>query len=715
MVFSNNLLLGAAGQSGGYEIDQSIRFNDNDSAYMSRTMGTATDSNVWTVSLWVKRGVLGLNTALFSAYIGANDTGNFQARFNSSDKLSLSGYYTNWRTTTSVFRDPSAFLHIVIVVNTDEVTADDRIKVYVNGVEETSFTTKNNPSSGANVGWNRSGNHEIGRNDEGNSNYLDGYLSEFNFIDGQALAPTDFGETNDDGVWIPKAYTGTYGTNGFYITGEDSADLGADYSGNGNDFASSGLTSDDQITDTPTDNHATLMPIWKSSSLTLSDGNLQQSGDASNRYAPLNIAIPQSGKFYVEFNITTGGGSDASTLGLDSLYRNLSSGEIGNSADGWGYRRYNGTKYHNSVSSSYGSSINTAGVVGIAVDADNGKIWFSEGGTWLNSGDPAAGTGEAFSGIDFSSSTSRHLMGSHASFGTAVGVWNTASTSWTYTPPTGFSALSTANLPGPAIADGSAYFQATTYTGAGYPTEVNQSGNSTFQPDFVWVKRRNAATTHDLFDAVRGVSSQLYSNLTNAEGTVSNAISFDADGFTAAADPITGDTGSSGNTFVGWQWLAANGTASNSDGSITSTVSANTTTGFSYCPRSRLWRERVATIGHGLSQAPDMVIRKAVCTSEVFNWWVWHQGLSGGTYSMKLNDTSAQAAVATVYTALSQRPLLSTLGANRGPAAIRQLLLLLPRSRGLQQVRKIHRQRLDRWPVCLVRVQTCGLCVGKAE
>ena len=100
MVFSNNLLLGAAGQSGGYEIDQSIRFNDNDSAYMSRTMGTATDSNVWTVSLWVKRGVLGLNTALFSAYIGANDTANFQARFNSSDKLSLSGYATNWRTTT---------------------------------------------------------------------------------------------------------------------------------------------------------------------------------------------------------------------------------------------------------------------------------------------------------------------------------------------------------------------------------------------------------------------------------------------------------------------------------------------------------------------------------------------------------------------------------------------------------------------------------------
>ena len=399
------------------------------------------------------------------------------------------------------------------------------------------------------------------------------------------------------------------------------------------------------------------MPIWKSSSLTLSDGNLQQSGDASNRYAPLNIAIPQSGKFYVEFNITTGGGSDASTLGLDSLYRNLSSGEIGNSADGWGYRRYNGTKYHNSVSSSYGSSINTAGVVGIAVDADNGKIWFSEGGTWLNSGDPAAGTGEAFSGIDFSSSTSRHLMGSHASFGTAVGVWNTASTSWTYTPPTGFSALSTANLPGPAIADGSAYFQATTYTGAGYPTEVNQSGNSTFQPDFVWVKRRNAATTHDLFDAVRGVSSQLYSNLTNAEGTVSNAISFDADGFTAAADPITGDTGSSGNTFVGWQWLAANGTASNSDGSITSTVSANTTTGFSIV-RAASMAGAGGTIGHGLSQAPDMVIGRM--QSEVFNWWVWHQGLSGGTYSMKLNDTSAQAAVATVYTAEPTSTVINT-------------------------------------------------------
>ncbi len=278
MVFQNDILAGASGADGGYQIDQSIRFNDNDSAYMSRTMGTATDSNVWTVSLWVKRGGLGLNTALFSAYIGANDTGNFQARFNSSDQLSLSGYSTNWRTTTRVFRDPSAFFHIVIVVNTDEGTGDDRIKVYVNGVEETSFITKNNPGAGTNVGWNRSGNHEIGRNDEGNNNYFDGYLSEFNFIDGQALAPTDFGETNDDGVWIPKAYAGTYGTNGFYITGADSADLGADYSGNANDFTSSGLTSDDQRGDTPTANHATWNPLFfrrtGSYKPTFADGNL---------------------------------------------------------------------------------------------------------------------------------------------------------------------------------------------------------------------------------------------------------------------------------------------------------------------------------------------------------------------------------------------------------------------------------------------------------
>jgi hypothetical protein len=149
--------------------------------------------------------------------------------------------------TTALFRDPSAWYHLVVAVDTTQATSSDRVKIYQNGVQITSFSTAGYPSLNYNTIFNNSGTtYQI--SGQSVAEYFDGYISEFHWIDGQALAPTDFGETNDDGVWIPKAYAGTYGTNGFYITGADSADLGADYSGNGNDFTSSGLTSDDTYT-----------------------------------------------------------------------------------------------------------------------------------------------------------------------------------------------------------------------------------------------------------------------------------------------------------------------------------------------------------------------------------------------------------------------------------------------------------------------------------
>jgi hypothetical protein len=507
-------------------------------------------------------------------------------------------------------------------------------------------------------------------------------MAEINFIDGQALAPTDFGEFNNDGVWVPKAYAGTYGTNGFYITGENSVDLGSDYSGNGNDWTSTGLTASDQMPDSPTNNYGTLNSLTGvnsgSSVVTEANGNLEATMTA-NYVGTFGTLGANSGKYYFEYsyaadvNYNDGrlnggvvcvetsdhgyfridGGSfyfpDRTTEGNYMILHKNGSGQLSNTGTGR-------IAYNTSLSSASATGGPESGpdIYMVALDLDNNNIYWGKNGTWYGSG----GT----SGSAYTDATPAGILSTHQGKYFAPAFWFNGATSGTttvlncgqdatfggrysspagdfyYTPPIGFSALSTANLPEPAIADGSAYFQTTTYTGAGYPTEVNQLGNSTFQPDFVWVKRRNGATTHDLFDAVRGVSSQLYSNLTNAEGTVSNAISFDADGFTAAADPITGDTGSSGNTFVGWQWLAANGTASNTDGSITSTVSANVDAGFSVIGYTGN-ETSGATIGHGLGAAPSVVITKSRSSSS-YHWYVYHQS-NGATKYMRLNDNSA--------------------------------------------------------------------------
>jgi len=627
---------------GGYEIDQSIRFNDNDAAYMSRTSVTPTSTTIFTISLWFKRSLLSSGyPTLINEYSGNSDAAYLNMRLQPDDTINVSGYATNWRTTTRVFRDPSAWYHFVLAVDTNQATAADRIKLYINGVEETSFTANSNPGSGTTLGFNTGGTQNIARINPaiGGTNYFDGYMSEFNFIDGQALAPTDFGETNDDGVWIPKAYAGTYGTNGFYITGADSADLGADYSGNSNDFTSSGLTADDQRGDTPTANHATWNPLFfrrtGSYKPTFADGNLYVAGQGS-QVSHTGTTIASTGKHYAEFLVNNG----SSTITGPGVIRTLWDGGLAQSyASNFGGSYYgdNGGRYYNATGDS--QTAPGSNRVGIEVDFANDEVEYfivtsggtrtSQGGK-LTSSDGIAFDGEGIFTATLHNTASRNIT---AYFQEA---------DWWGAPNAGYKALSTANLPAPTIADGSAYFQATTYTGAGYPTEVNQSGNSTFQPDFVWVKRRNAATQHDLFDAVRGVSSQLYTSLTNSEGTVSNAISFDADGFTAAADPITGDTGSSGNTFVGWQWLAGNGTASNEDGDITSTVSANTTAGFSIVGYTGNTTSG-ATIGHGLSTTPSVVIVKNRTTAG-YSWKTYHEAV-GATYHGSLNSSNAFSTV----------------------------------------------------------------------
>ena len=650
MVFQNDIIAGASGAGGGYEIDQSIRFNDNDSAYLtSGTFGTATNQYIWTFSWWGKRGVLGTYCTLVSTNTSANDAGRFTMRFDqTTNVLMIGGYNTNWRYTSRVFRDPSAWLHIVVKVDTTQATAADRLRLYINGVEETAFTTNNNPAQNTTIGMNTAGQHQIGRDLNGGGFLYDGYMAEINFIDGQALAPTSFGETNNDGVWVPKAYAGTYGTNGFYITGEDSADLGADYSGNGNDFTSSGLTADDQMLDTPTNNFVTLNLLYSSISGSypipaLSEGNLAAStSDGANwRTVPTTIYM-DSGKWYSEVRVTYSDYPD-SFIGFASSEFNGQNYAPSETAFGYQFHPSLGIR-HNSTQLS-AQTFTQGDIIGLALNMDDNEIKFYKNGSLLYTATSVAAGSWSVALTLLYTKTLYSNFGQDSTFAGGTTAGGNADANgvgdFKYTVPSGFLALCTANLPGPAIADGSAYFQATTYTGAGYPTEVNQLGNSTFQPDFVWAKRRNAATQHGLFDAVRGTNSLLRSQSTDAELTASTYVSFDADGWSALADPIQGDTASSGNTFVSWQWLAGNGTASNTDGDFTSTVSANQTAGFSVLTWTGNGTSTVVnSIGHGLGKAPSLIIMRR--RSPADDWFVYAEPITQ-SYYLRLNSNAAQA------------------------------------------------------------------------
>ena len=379
MVFSNNLLMGAAGQASEYEIDQSIRFNDGDSAYLSRTPSSGGNQRTWTWSAWVKRCALTLggsnHQTLFSCA-----TENSQIRFHASgDTLNVlfGGSTDGILVTSQVFRDVEAWYHIVVAVDTTQSTASDRCKVYVNGSQVTSFSTETYPAEDYDSGFNNTEAHNIGRSAADSDRFFDGYLAEINWIDGTAKAASDFGETNSNtGQWIPKRYGGSYGTNGFFIDGRDSSDLGDDESGNGNDFSSSGLAAADHVKDSPTNNLPTFNTL-SSGAGTLSDGNLQYVGTSSWTNTRLNLLVPDTGKWALRFK--TASSYDQIMVGLCAPDSATTYGDL--DVNGVAQIRYN-TKDGNFVTRVGGSLVVDTGppttsaqtFLQILFDMDNGKM-----------------------------------------------------------------------------------------------------------------------------------------------------------------------------------------------------------------------------------------------------------------------------------------------------------------------------------------------------
>ena len=307
---------------GAADIQRSLRFNDDDSAYLNRTPSSASNRKTFTVSWWFKIVNLGTFRVFFGAYdnsTSGNDGYYFSCALGSDNKLYFGAWTQNWRITNRLFRDPSAWYHCVLAVDTTQSTAADRIKIYVNGVEETSFGTSNNPSQNLDLGWNfNSQMQTIGRVNytSGSGPYpFDGYMTEFNSIDGYAYDASYFGFTDPQtSIWMPKRYEGTYGTNGFYLDFSDNsstAALGIDKSPNGNDFTTNNFSvsawpDNDSVIDTPTNNFNTFNSNDRNSNAVLANGGLQTAATATGGHYPaFTTTAIKSGKWYLEWKYLT--------------------------------------------------------------------------------------------------------------------------------------------------------------------------------------------------------------------------------------------------------------------------------------------------------------------------------------------------------------------------------------------------------------------------
>jgi len=373
--------------SGGYAVDNSLRFNSGSSDYLNKTFGSAGNRKTWTWSAWIKRSALGSSVNyLFSAGTDGNGADRRYGFYLYNDLL-YQDRYGGGNALTQVFRDISAWYHIVISVDTTQATASNRTKVYINNTLY-NLTTLFNQNEDTPV--NSTLIHAVGGGtDNLAANHFNGYMSEVTFIDGQQLDATSFGEFDEDsGIWKPIDVSGlTFGNNGFYLDFENSGALGADVSGNSNNFTVNNLTAIDQSTDTCTNNFATLNPLnnyW--SQATFSEGNsVYTSNNTTDYYGVAQSTIGvSSGKWYFEAKNSTN--TDQGILGITSRNKTSRPSWLGSTTQAYGYYSTGGTIRSNSQDTSYGASYTANDIIGIYLDLDNNKMYVSDNGALQNSG-----------------------------------------------------------------------------------------------------------------------------------------------------------------------------------------------------------------------------------------------------------------------------------------------------------------------------------------
>ena len=638
----------AAAPAGGYQVSRSLRFNSSDSAFCSRTPAVAGNRRTWTWAGWVKRSALSAYQRLFSNANSGNSQGfYFDITPSNFDIYDFSSNYVWEITTSQVFRDVSAWYHILLAFDTTQATAANRVKLYINGAQVTTFSTATYPSQNYEGYWNSlvSGNelHVIGRTgSNAGASYFDGYLADIHFIDGQQLTPSSFTEVSaTTGQLIPLAYSGTFGTNGFWLKFSDNsaataAALGNDYSGNNNDWTPNNLSvtagaGNDSLVDTPTSisatdtgvggevrgNYATLNPL--ASAGTFSNGNLEVSvGSLAETSGLATFGLPASGKWYWEVGITA--------VGSDSFVGIAN----GTSRTGLGSSYY----YYRSIGGIFagvpaptstpspGATYTTGDIIGIAYNADAATLAF-----YKNNAIQGTFTGVP-AGVYFPFAYC---------YDNATKTLNFGQRAFAYTAPSGFKALCDTNLGAPVVAKPNELFDALIWSG---DSVNNRKLTTNFGPDLFWAKQRNGVAFHSLNDSVRGPNAILQSNTTSAEQVNSNGyvITFASDGVNVTNGS---DINASGSTYVAWAWDAGTTTASNGSGSITSQVRANVSAGFSVVTYTGNGTDG-ATVGHGLGLTPGMIIVKIRESSNGYDhgWIVAHSGLTNYN-SLWLNETGA--------------------------------------------------------------------------
>ena len=420
----NSFLYPAKNVPTGYEVANSLRFNDGSSDYLNRTPSSTGNRRKFTFSAWIKRGQLGTSQYIFNSKNGSAD----QIFFNTSDKFqvgleSITADYV----TSAVFRDVSAWYHFLVAVDTEQGTAANRVRVYVNGTEITSFSTETNPNQNTDTTMNTTEPMELGRRISNSGDFFDGYMAEVVFIDGSQLAPTSFGEFDSDSptIWKPIDVSGlTFGTNGFYLDFENSSSLGNDAAGS-NNFTVNNLTSVDQSTDTCTNNFCTMNPLDNYyAASTFSEGNCKIVTHAGNTTYNTSTFGLTAGKWYWEYKFT--GTEQQYMTGIASKLSNATNDVLGyQHAEEYALNQSGSGIYSNSSTTAYGSgNLAVNDIISVALDLTNNNLYFAKNGQW--------GSGSAwdqtFSGALAYSITDPASTTLGAYF-VAVGEWNSSNNS----------------------------------------------------------------------------------------------------------------------------------------------------------------------------------------------------------------------------------------------------------------------------------------------
>ena len=628
-LFSTRAIIGASA-AGAYEIEKSLRFNSDDSAYLTRTPSTTGNAKVWTFSAWIKRTELGSQNYIYSLN---NANGAYLALYFTDDNLYTYFHPTNnyGSLSSREFRDPGAWFHIV-----HQVDALNTIqKIWING-SEMSLDSSRNP-----------GNNDYYMNTDGTalyigkaswkSTYNDMYLAETYLTDGHKYEASDFGETDiTTGQWIPKKFTGSYGTNGFHLKFDDNSGttattLGKDSSGNGNNFTPNNFSvaagdGNDSKTDTPTSNKATISPLtthWTETG-TVSDGNLKLSGSAGFKNIS-TIGFAGTSKFYYEGVRTSSGGwqllgifigatdNPSNALSLASIYGFASTGNI----------------YQGGSSVSGGPTFGNDDVMGLKYN--NGTLQIYKNGTVH---------GTSISSIPTTDTIFAYIANDNTS---SEGYMRFSAGDWTQASGASVDAtweLSTANIPDPTITKPDEHFVVKTYSGTG-STQTITTG---LDADFIWVKRRDSSNYHILANTISGANNYLVANNTDAEsvGGGSQLINgLSSTGFQVGTENAVNN---SSGTYVSWNWKES------------------ASAGFdlvAYAGDGNSGR----SVSHSLGVIPELMIIKRRTNTDP--WAVYHKDMAADAYVL-LDQDVGKATTKSYYSGTRPTSSVFTVGDNNG-------------------------------------------------